>query len=138
VALSYVWGSVESEKTTIEDLEFMQVEDVFSFLLHTPKVIEEVIGLVPKLGLRYLWVDRFCIVQDDTSNKHIQIGNMGSIYANAYVTIVLAQGRNANDGLVGLAGLTPPRDLNKATAKLPPDQNPSIRVSRIPGLHMTK
>ena len=58
----------------------------------TPKVIKDAFLVTKKLGYRYLWVDRYCIVQDDAQEKHQQIKNMGSIYENARVTIVAAAG----------------------------------------------
>lgn len=39
------------------------------------------------LGVRYLWIDSLCIVQDDPVDKQIQISNMGDIFSNSYVTI---------------------------------------------------
>ncbi|KAF3810051.1 hypothetical protein GCG54_00002501 [Colletotrichum gloeosporioides] len=43
------------------------------------------------LGLRYLWVDQLCIIQDEESTaKHEEISNMDHIYACATVTLVAA------------------------------------------------
>jgi hypothetical protein len=63
-------------------------------------------GLVNLLGLRYLWVDRLCIVQDDLANKTAQINSMGYIYGGAYLTIVANAGYDANHGLKGIRGIS--------------------------------
>ena len=63
------------------------------------------------LGQRYLWVDRLCICQDDREVQTKQIDAMGDIYNNAVFTIIAANGWDANHGLRGIEGLTPPRNL---------------------------
>jgi hypothetical protein len=44
------------------------------------------------MGVRYLWIDCYCIVQDDDQEKHNQLWAMGSIYYNAHFTIIAAEG----------------------------------------------
>jgi Heterokaryon incompatibility protein (HET) len=41
-----------------------------------------------KLGLRYLWVDSLCIVQDDELEKQSEIARMQYLYQSAYITMV--------------------------------------------------
>ncbi|KAG9242540.1 hypothetical protein BJ878DRAFT_391123, partial [Calycina marina] len=40
-----------------------------------------------RLGIRYLWVDAICIVQDDFVHTSIHANDMSAIYSNATVTI---------------------------------------------------
>jgi hypothetical protein len=47
----------------------------------------EAVAVTRGLGLRYLWIDSLCIVQDDQDDKDNQIANMGNVYLNAYITI---------------------------------------------------
>lgn len=65
--------------------------------------IEDAISKGSKLGIRFLRVDRFCIIQDDEQSKHGQIQNMGDIFASAIVTIVTAFGEDAWPGLPGVS-----------------------------------
>jgi hypothetical protein len=51
---------------------------------------------------RFLWVDSLCIVQDDIETKMDYLNNMASIYAHATVTIIAAQGNDADIGLCGV------------------------------------
>jgi len=91
VTLSYVWGdqpSGTSESHTLTSL---------------PKVVDDAILLVRKLGMRYLWVDRYCIPQDDPINKAIQIQNMGKVYGDSALTIIAAAGDDADYGLPGVS-----------------------------------
>ncbi|KAK7920134.1 hypothetical protein PG985_008156 [Apiospora marii] len=55
------------------------------------------------LGYDYLWVDQFCINQDNPAKKHEQIRSMGRIYGEAELTLVAACGDDANHGLPGVA-----------------------------------
>jgi hypothetical protein len=111
VALSYVWGSRDSLRTSTANLERLSRPGAFcqpDGLL--PKTIRDAIGVVRLLEERYLWVDALCIVQDDEEVRHALIHVMTAVYANAALTIVAADGSDADAGLKGLRGLTPPRD----------------------------
>jgi hypothetical protein len=55
-----------------------------------------------KLGLCYLWVDRYCINQDDDEEKTRLFSMMDVIYRNAEVTIIAAAGEGPEDGLPGV------------------------------------
>jgi hypothetical protein len=51
-----------------------------------------------------LWVDKYCIDQNDPRDKQCQIQSMDRVYKGAFATIVAASGNGANSGLpsVGL------------------------------------
>ncbi|KAF2825908.1 hypothetical protein CC86DRAFT_382882 [Ophiobolus disseminans] len=58
-----------------------------------PSYIDAVV-ITGALGLQYLWIDSLCIVQDDQDDKDIQIGNMGNVYLNSYLTIAADSGNS--------------------------------------------
>ncbi|KAF2143996.1 uncharacterized protein K452DRAFT_223982, partial [Aplosporella prunicola CBS 121167] len=116
-ALSYVWGylghTLETRKGNLEILKKAgslktEMEDTM-----IPETIKDSIRLVRKLGCQFLWVDRLCIVQDDEENKKKHIDAMGSIYSQAYCTIVDAGGSNAGFGLPGVGNGSKPRNYPK-------------------------
>ncbi|KAF4300807.1 Zinc finger TFIIS-type protein [Botryosphaeria dothidea] len=112
VALSYVWGAVNQYKTLREDLENLQQDGYLDRVdVAIPRTVRDAIGLVPLLGRRYLWVDSLCILQEDGDELWDQIHGMASIYANASMTIVAAQGEDADFGLRGVRGVSQPRKL---------------------------
>jgi hypothetical protein len=92
-ALSYVWGS-PTDRTTSE-----RTEDSSKF----PKTIEDAMLVTVRLGLNYLWVDRYCIDQNNTKEKHSLISNMSKIYSEAEITIIAASGLDAHHGLSGVS-----------------------------------
>jgi hypothetical protein len=54
------------------------------------------------LGLRYLWADTICIVQDDQDDKNAQIMAMNRAYQGALFALIPAYGKGANAGLLGV------------------------------------
>lgn len=55
-----------------------------------PRTICDAVVATHGIGLRYLWVDAMCIVQDDGDDMAEQIGQMHAVYRSAYVTISAA------------------------------------------------
>lgn len=93
VALSYVWGSAFHPP--------IQTDARLPSVL--PQVIEDAIEVTLTTGCRYLWVDQYCINQDDTVHKAQQIKIMDRIYSSAAWTIVDGAGGDADHGLVGVS-----------------------------------
>lgn len=80
------------------------------------RTVSDVIEFVDRLGEQYLWVDALCIVQDDDADKQEHLSHMGSIYANAYATIVVINGPS-DRGLAGIQDVTPA--MSRARAGVP-------------------
>ena len=59
-----------------------------------------------ELGRRYLWVDRYCISQQDRAEKKMMIDNMDLIYESADATLVALHGDHENSGLPGVSTLS--------------------------------
>ena len=91
VALSYVWGPVPEV-----------VHDPRTLPTKLPRTIEDAITVTQRLDFRYLWVDRYCINQQQEKEKAHQIGKMDEIYMNAELTIIAAAGSDPNYGLPGV------------------------------------
>jgi hypothetical protein len=47
------------------------------------------------LGVRFLWIDSLCIVQDDAGDWAAESGRMAEVYASAYCTIALSPAEKA-------------------------------------------
>jgi hypothetical protein len=108
-ALSYVWGrkldnEVETTKNNIEMLSTVGCFDRIAL----PQTIRDAIEFCDKLQIRYLWVDRLCIVQDDASQKHDQISTMDAIYSCAMFTICATAGTSSRHGLPGVGTTSRP------------------------------
>jgi hypothetical protein len=66
------------------------------------RTVADAMYLVRNLGIRYLWVDACCILQDSETDKIAQISAMNAIYSASYVTVIGASGGDADAGLPGL------------------------------------
>jgi hypothetical protein len=65
-----------------------------------PKTIQDAITTTRAMGLRYLWVDSLCILQDSEEDKSREIQRMGEIYQNSAVCILAAAAVKATDGFL--------------------------------------
>ncbi|KAF2665647.1 HET-domain-containing protein [Microthyrium microscopicum] len=113
VALSYVWGRMPFFKTLKRNLDYLLTPNsltTIESILKIPRTIKHAMAVVKLLEERYLWVDALCIPQDDEETKHTSFRNMAAIYANASLTIVAAQGSDANFGLRGLKRISESRN----------------------------
>jgi Heterokaryon incompatibility protein (HET) len=103
-ALSYVWGDYTYAKLDNRTIKKYFDEGALApASVSLPQAIVDAMKVARKIGLQYLWVDALCIKQDDDVEKETQIAQMDKIYANAIVTIVAADGRDANAPLKGVS-----------------------------------
>ncbi|KAK0615367.1 heterokaryon incompatibility protein-domain-containing protein [Bombardia bombarda] len=102
-ALSYVWGTdpVPMLKTS-SVLFFEAIRALEHASITLPKTIVDAINVTRSFGVRYLWVDSLCIIQDDKEDKMSEISAMDQIYAGAALTIVAATGSSANASLMDI------------------------------------
>lgn len=105
-ALSYVWA-MATNKGPIAQLTNAVIPELERpgslYTLELPSLILDAITLCRDLDTRYLWVDRLCIVHDDSVGKQAQINAMGTIYGSAHFTIVAAVDSSTGSGLPGVS-----------------------------------
>lgn len=96
VCLSHCWGrqpflctrseNVESHKSGID-------------LGHLPPTFRDAIQVTRRLGIRYLWIDSLCIIQDSTDDWRQEAAKMASIYQNSALVISSSKSDDAYGGL---------------------------------------
>jgi len=64
-----------------------------------PNTIQDAIKVTRMIGVKYLWVDSICIVQDDEDDFRKESENMGRIYQQAILTIAATSARKSSEGL---------------------------------------
>ena len=94
ICLSYVWGCDAAEEPTAQ----AALPDI------VPKTVEDAMFVAINLDIPFLWVDRYCIDQDNVQEKHSIIRNMDRIYQGAEVTIIASVGDDPHHGLPGVRG----------------------------------
>lgn len=93
-ALSYVWGRSHGA----------QIDEIGDGSLPSqiPTVIRDAMAVTMELGLQFLWIDRYCIPQQDLQQKQKQIKHMDMVYHHAEITIIAAAGSDPHYGLPGI------------------------------------
>ncbi|KAK0726364.1 heterokaryon incompatibility protein-domain-containing protein [Apiosordaria backusii] len=98
VALSYVWGQSGGTGPT----EDSAPRGTMKLPRNIPLTIRDAIEVTKALRYRYLWVDKYCIDQNNENEQREQFSRMGDIYAGSQVAI-FALGDDSNAGLPGVS-----------------------------------
>jgi len=103
-AVSYVWGDTGSMdyRTKIGNIQSRRKSGGLAATIRKlPKALAQSIRLVHDLGIRYVWIDALCIVQDSSHSWNLNARGMHLIYGNATLTICAADG-DSQTGLLAL------------------------------------
>ena len=126
VALSYVWGqrptilapgdnaevapilltTKKNKKSLSLRKSLSQMRKASSSSGRIPRTVRDAMEFTRKIGMRYLWVDTLCIVQNDRKDMTRLIERMDDVYNNAALTIIAAAGSDADAGLRGISPRT--------------------------------
>jgi hypothetical protein len=84
VTLSHCWGAQPFPILTNDNIEIYYAGLAVTEFLPT---FRHGILATQKLGLRYLWIDCYCIVQSDNTDLQLQLQDMSEIYSKAILNI---------------------------------------------------
>lgn len=93
--LSYCWGKAPFIQTTTKTLEARKSCIKWDEL---PITFRDAIIITRELGIRYIWIDSLCILQDDNHDWEVESSKMSSIYENSYLTIAATHAADSNGG----------------------------------------
>jgi hypothetical protein len=95
-ALSYCWGGHATLR-----LETTNMEGLLASFSSTslPRTVQDAIRVVRMLGIRYLWIDSLCIVQDSVSDWEQEAERMGDVYRNCYLNVAALGAPSSEKGL---------------------------------------
>jgi len=65
-----------------------------------PRTFRDAVKVTRGLGLRYIWIDSLCIIQDSKSDWEQEAAQMADIYKNSYVTIAAEASRDSHEGIL--------------------------------------
>ncbi|VZH97800.1 unnamed protein product [Fusarium fujikuroi] len=125
-ALSYRWGGLDAIwQTTTKNLGMRLTDFNISEL---PKTLSDTVQVVRNLGLKWVWIDSLCIVQDDKEDWAREAVKMASIYQNAVVTISADSSQDAKAGLHNerSSSILNDKDSMKICSKLSTNEESSI------------
>ncbi|KAF5529306.1 het-domain-containing protein [Fusarium napiforme] len=134
VALSHCWGATGIQlKTTTSTLQDHQKGINFQDL---PMNFQDAVTITRGIGIRYLWIDSLCIVQDDIDDWQVESSKMASIYRDAYLVLAATQASDSCQGFLDRrdpedgVGYSPP-PLTDAPVHTGQIRNPDSTVSKI-------
>ena len=95
-ALSYCWGKSEGYKLTMSTMKALRSGVKTQ---HLPRTIQDAIHLTQRLGLRWLWIDSLCIIQDSLEDWAQEAARMCDVYQNCFLCIAASGASSSDDGL---------------------------------------
>lgn len=96
IALSYCWGSGKKFVSTRNSIAKRRERFMLAEL---PKTLRDAVLVTRRLGVRYLWVDALCIVQDDDTDWQSESSNMRAIYRNTSFVISALDASHSDSGM---------------------------------------
>ncbi|KAI1296211.1 hypothetical protein F5Y03DRAFT_398893 [Xylaria venustula] len=87
IALSHCLGTNPTIRTTRSTLHRRLDSILWEEL---PKTYQDAIIVTRKLGIRYIWIDSLCIIQDELNDWKEQAANMSGVCENSYLTLAVA------------------------------------------------
>jgi len=97
IALSYCWGRSTTVRTVQANMDRMMTGIETTEL---PKTLQDAVFLTRTLGIRYLWIDALCIIQDLPSDWKREAAKMASVYEGAFLTIAASSAAAADQGFL--------------------------------------
>jgi hypothetical protein len=96
-ALSHCWGPLD--KRPIVTTRYTLGEYARGIeIKKLPKTYHDAVTVTRGIGVRYLWIDSLCIVQDDADEWEKESGKMGKIYERAILTIAASGAQDSTRG----------------------------------------
>ncbi|KAF2188055.1 HET-domain-containing protein [Zopfia rhizophila CBS 207.26] len=93
--MSHCWGSHMPFRLISNNISKLQEEIPIPEL---SKSFQDAFTITRRLGLRYLWVDSLCIIQDSETDWREQSARMSQIYSNSYCNIAAAHAADGTHG----------------------------------------
>ncbi|KAF1850450.1 uncharacterized protein K460DRAFT_390954 [Cucurbitaria berberidis CBS 394.84] len=100
VALSHRWGDPDKHKSICllkDNLEQWQRHINLSKL---PQTFQDAVNITRQLGLRYLWIDSLCILQDSENDWKTECQRMEDVFSFANVTLSATCSSGVKDGFI--------------------------------------
>jgi hypothetical protein len=113
-ALSHCWGVLnDSEKFCTYKSNIKQLQELIN-VESLPRTFRDAVTVTRGLGLKYIWIDSLCIIQDDTDDWENESTKMEQVFSAAFLTISASSARSS---LEGFLADRPPRPCVRVPTK---------------------
>ncbi|CAG9990456.1 unnamed protein product [Clonostachys byssicola] len=94
--LSHCWGRKSITKLTTDTLAQFQNKIESASL---PQTFRDAVLVARRLGIRYLWIDSLCIIQDSLEDWQKEAALMGEVYSNSALNVMATACRHSHQSL---------------------------------------
>ncbi|KAF7933629.1 uncharacterized protein EAE98_003338 [Botrytis deweyae] len=122
--LSHCWGGHQPLQTKRET--FMQHRKGIAWK-SLPLTFRDAISIVRALGIRYIWIDSLCIIQDDQDDWKKEAARMAIVYSNSYLNLAATGSHDSRGGFFYRRKL----HLKNSTLSIRSHKISSIRLRKI-------
>lgn len=95
MSLSHCWGLEQIITTTANTVQERKAGIKLSELSRT---FRHAVQITRGLGIRYLWIDSLCIIQDDMKDWEIESAKMADVYMNSQLNIAATHSSSGKGG----------------------------------------
>lgn len=95
MSLSHCWGLEQIITTTTKTLQERKTGIKLS---EFSKTFHHAVQITRGLGIRYLWIDSLCIIQDDMKDWEIESAKMVEVYMNSQLNIAATHSSSGKGG----------------------------------------
>lgn len=106
--LSHRWGGSEAGRATRSSYPAMLERVEWQTI---PRTFQDSLRFLLALGIENVWIDYYCIIQDDPLDWQNQAAQMASIYQNSYITLAATSSLNNSTADLQESLLVQLRDL---------------------------
>ncbi|KAE9379935.1 HET-domain-containing protein [Stipitochalara longipes BDJ] len=93
--LSHCWGGKMPFMLVTSNIHHLMDRIVVSEL---PITFQHAIAITKRLGIRYIWIDSLCIIQDSEDDWRRESSTMNQVYQFSYCNIAAAAASNSSEG----------------------------------------
>jgi len=96
--LSHCWRVPSPSNThkTIKQNEDSHLQGMV--IAELPRTYRDAIAITQALGVRFLWIDSLCIIQDDELDWQVEASKMASVFHGSYLTIAATASNDTEGG----------------------------------------
>lgn len=96
--MSHCWGAEDTQPYKTQQRTSFDHQNAIPWMFLS-QTFKDAITLTQRLGMRYIWIDSICIIQDDHNDWNIEFSKMREVYANDYLVVAADAGVDGKRGL---------------------------------------
>ncbi|OTB05609.1 hypothetical protein M426DRAFT_10357 [Hypoxylon sp. CI-4A] len=100
VALSHCWGKLPENLRFFTSRENIRHREKGIEFCELPRTFQDAVTVTRGIGIRYLWIDSLCIIQQDEEDWKINAGTMEAVFSSSYCTIAASSTNSCIEGFI--------------------------------------